>query len=289
MSEILSQHQKTSKYVNVDGLNIFVVDKGKGPVILLLHGLFSTSYSFRKIIPILSENFRVVAFDFPGIGLSEKPNWTYSHRQLASFTSRFIDVVIQERVHVVAYDYGSAISFLLLNEAPEKVKTLTLVSPFKILHKLRYYTPLAFLHGKIIGNIFSKFLGKKLLRIVFNRYMLKPSHKIEEDVLEDYEFLLLHGNNRKNFLQLCQNIDRGIYAKKDMEEGMKKMIGGRQIILGKQDKLVAFSEIEDIKEYMRLSFTQNLEASHLIMEDEPHELASKIENLVKTFSKKDKF
>jgi carboxypeptidase C (cathepsin A) len=71
-----------------------------------------------------------------------------------------------------------------------------------------------------------------------------------------------------------------------MQEGMKKMIGGRQIILGTKDRLVAFSEIENIKEYLRLSLTQSIEASHMIMEDEPLELATKIENLVKTFSKK---
>lgn len=286
MSKILLEHQKSGKFINIDGLNIFVIDKGKGPAILLLHGLFSTSYSFRKIIPILSENFRVVTFDFPGIGLSEKPAWTYSHRQLAAFTSTLIDTIIKERVHLVAYDYGAPISFLLLNESPEKIKTLTLISPFKTLHKLRYYTPLFFLHRRIIGNFFSMFLGKKSLRFLFNRYMLKASNKITEEVLEDYEFLLLHGNNKDNFLKLCQNIDRGVYAKKDMEEGMKKMVGGRQIILGSQDRLIAFSEIENIKEYMRLSLSQTIDANHLIMEDEPHELASKIENLVKTFSKK---
>ncbi len=286
MSEILSEHQKMGKFTNIDGLNIFIIDRGKGPAILLLHGLFTTSYSFRKIIPTLAENFRVIAFDYPGIGLSEKPPWTYSHRQIAKFTSTLIDKIIQERVHLVAYDYAAAVSFLLLNENPEKVKTLTLVSPFKTLHKLRYYTPLFFLHKRIIGNIFSMMIGKNFLRFIFNRYMLKSSKKITDDVLEDYEFLLLHGNNRNNFLKLCQNIDRGVYAKKDMEDGMKKMIGGRQIILGNQDKLVASNEIENIKEYMRLSLTQTIHAGHLIMEDEPEELSSKIENFVRAFSRK---
>lgn len=282
----LSDHQKNGRFVNIDGLNIFTIDKGKGPVIVLLHGLFSTSYSFRKMVPILSENYRVIAPDLPGIGLSEKPSWVYSHRQLAKFLSAYLDVMTDERVHLVAYDYGAPISFMLLWENPEKIKTLTLISPFQTLQSLRYYTPLFWLHRKIIGNIISRFLGKKAIRLLMNRYMVSKDKQLTDDIIEDYQFLLLHGENRKNFVRMCQNIDRGVYAKKDMEEGMRKMIGGRQIILGNKDRLVAFSEIENIKQYFRLSFSQNVEGNHMLMEDEPHECASKIENLVKTFSKK---
>jgi len=282
----LSDHQKNGRYINVDGLNIFTIDKGKGHVIALLHGLFSTSYSYRKMIPILSENFRVIAPDLPGIGLSEKPNWVYSHRQLAKFFNSYLNSMTDERVHLVAYDYGAAISFMLLYENPEKVKSLTLISPFETVFKLRYYTPLMFLHPKFIGNILSKFLGKKLIKFLMNRYMVSKNNPLSDEVIEDYQFLLLHGENRKNFIKMCQNIDRSFYAKKDMEEGMRKMIGGRQIILGNQDRLIAFNEIENIKQYIRLSFSQNIEGSHMLMEDDPHTCALKIENLVKTFSKK---
>ncbi|HNI26776.1 MAG TPA: alpha/beta hydrolase, partial [Leptospiraceae bacterium] len=78
MSQRMQEHQRNGKFVNVDGLNIFTVDQGKGEVILLLHGLFSTSFSFRKLIPILSENHRVIAPDLPGVGLSEKFQNEYS-------------------------------------------------------------------------------------------------------------------------------------------------------------------------------------------------------------------
>jgi cis-3-alkyl-4-acyloxetan-2-one decarboxylase len=282
----LSDHQKSGRFVNVDGLNIFTVDKGKGPVVVLLHGLFSSSYSFRKMVPILAENFRVIAPDLPGIGLSEKPNWVYSHRQLAKFLSSYLDTMTDERIHLVAYDYGAPISFMLLWENPEKIKTLTLISPFQNLQRLRYYTPLFWLHRKIIGNLISKFIGKKAIRFLMNRYMVSPDKPLSEDIIEDYQFLLLHGENRKNFVRMCQNIDRGVYAKKDMEEGMRKMIGGRQILLGNRDRLVSFSEIQNIKQYFRLSLSQNIEGNHMLMEDEPHECAARIENLVKTFSKK---
>ena len=72
MSEFLNNHQHSGKYININGLNIFTRDEGIGETIVLIHGLFSTSYSYRKIIPILSKSYRVVALDLPGIGFSEK-------------------------------------------------------------------------------------------------------------------------------------------------------------------------------------------------------------------------
>ena len=78
MSEFLNNHQHSGKYININGLNIFTRDEGIGETIVLIHGLFSTSYSYRKIIPILSKSYRVVALDLPGIGFSEKSYTLYS-------------------------------------------------------------------------------------------------------------------------------------------------------------------------------------------------------------------
>jgi pimeloyl-ACP methyl ester carboxylesterase len=252
----------------------------------MLPGLFSTSFSYRKIIPLLSDSSRVIALDYPGIGLSEKPDWVYSHRRLAYFVNEFINEITDERVHLVAYDYGAAISFLLLNEYPEKLKTLTLISPFQNLQRIRYYSPLFFLNKRYIGNLVSMTLGKKSVGSIYNKYLVSKSSPLTEDIIEDYMFLLLHGQNRVNYIQFCQNIDRSVYAKNDMESGMKKMVGGRQILLGNQDRMIYFKELENIKQYIRLSFTQNINGGRLLMEDSPQDCASKIENLVKTFSRK---
>ena len=46
MSEFLNNHQHSGKYININGLNIFTRDEGIGETIVLIHGLFSTSYSY---------------------------------------------------------------------------------------------------------------------------------------------------------------------------------------------------------------------------------------------------
>jgi len=62
----------TPRYFMHKGARIHYIDEGKGPTILCLHGEPSWSFLYRKMIPILSQNHRVVCFDFIGFGRSDK-------------------------------------------------------------------------------------------------------------------------------------------------------------------------------------------------------------------------
>lgn len=288
MSDSLNLHQRNGKYINIEGTNIFTIDQGEGEVILLLHGFFGTSYSYRKLIPILSKKYRVIAPDLPGIGFSEQLKEIYSHRLLASIVYKFIEKLTDEKIHLVAHDYGGPISFLLINQYPEKVKTLTIISSFVNLEKFRFYFPLNILHRKFIGNLFGKLLNTKILKLIFNSQFLSQENPLDESTADDYSFLLVHGNNRNNLVKMCQCIDRTIHAQRDMESGLKKMIGGRQILVGKQNKVIGRLETEYIKQSMRLSIANYLSGKHFLMEDSAAECASKIEMLVSKFSSRDK-
>ncbi|MCB1189962.1 MAG: alpha/beta hydrolase [Leptospiraceae bacterium] len=288
MSDALNFHQRNGKYINVGGTNIFTIDQGEGEVILLLHGFFGTSYSFRKIIPILSKEYRVVAPDLPGLGFSEQIKEVYSHRVLADIIYKFIEKITDEKIHLVVHDYGGPISFLMMNSHPEKVKTLTVISSFLNLTKFRFYFPLNILNKRFIGNLFGKLLSTKVLRFIFNSQFISQGSPFDESTSDDYAFLLVHGNNRSNFVKMCQCVDRTIHAQRDMELGLKKMIGGRQILVGKQNKIISPMEVEYIKQTMRLSIANYLSGKHFLMEDSAEECASKIEMLVNKFSSKDK-
>ena len=85
---------------------------------------------------------------------------------------------------------------------------------------------------------------------------------------------------------MAQNIDRSIYAKKDMESGMQKMIGGRQSIVGENDSCISFRETQNIKQYFRTGFAQIIKGGRMLIENSPEECTTKIDNLVKVFSRK---
>jgi len=60
------------RYIEVNGLRVHYVDEGQGELILCLHGEPSWSYLYRKMIPLLAHDQRVIAMDFVGFGRSDK-------------------------------------------------------------------------------------------------------------------------------------------------------------------------------------------------------------------------
>ena len=85
-----------SNYVEVgDGLRLHHLDEGDvaNPTVLLLHGEPSWSYLYRKMIPILARDFRVIAPDLIGFGKSDKPvkKEDYSYQNHMDWVATFIE------------------------------------------------------------------------------------------------------------------------------------------------------------------------------------------------------
>jgi len=63
----------TSRYVDAGQVRLHAVIGGDGPPLLLVHGWPQTWYQWRLVMPALARNFKVIAVDQRGIGLSDKP------------------------------------------------------------------------------------------------------------------------------------------------------------------------------------------------------------------------
>ena len=89
-------HPTLHKTVNVGGLDIFYREAGAkdAATILLLHGFPTSSHMFRNLMPALSDQFHLVAPDFPGFGNSAQPpmeEFEYAFDHLAEITEQFTE------------------------------------------------------------------------------------------------------------------------------------------------------------------------------------------------------
>ena len=115
--------------VAIDGSDIFyreAGDPGK-PTILLLHGFPSSSNEFRTLLPLLRENFHVVAPDYPGFGFSDAPDATAFPPTFASLTNvmeRFVEAAGLSRFTIYMQDFGGPVGFRLAVAHPEMVEGL---------------------------------------------------------------------------------------------------------------------------------------------------------------------
>lgn len=113
----------------VNGLNIFYREAGKkdSPTLLLLHGFPTASHMFRNLIPILAEDYHVVAPDFPGFGQTELPDhkqFSYSFANLADVIGKFTEAIGLKKFAIYIFDYGAPVGLRMALKHPERITAI---------------------------------------------------------------------------------------------------------------------------------------------------------------------
>ena len=101
---------------------------GEGAVIALIHGITSTSDTWRELLPLLAERHTVVAPDLLGHGDSAKPRGDYS---LGAYAAGLRDLLValgHERANIVGHSLGGGVAMQFAYQFPERCERLVLIS-----------------------------------------------------------------------------------------------------------------------------------------------------------------
>ena len=101
---------------------------GRGPVLVLLHGITNSSASWEPVIGLLAQHFTVVAPDLLGHGDSAKPRGDYSLGANASLLRDLLLALGHERATIAGHSLGGGIAMQFAYQFPERVERLVLVS-----------------------------------------------------------------------------------------------------------------------------------------------------------------
>jgi len=115
--------------VAADGLSFFYREAGSptAPTILLLHGFPASSFQYRNLIPLLAENYHVIAPDLPGFGFTTVPaarNYKYTFANFALSILAFLDALNIKNFAVYMFDYGAPTALRIALQRPEAVKAI---------------------------------------------------------------------------------------------------------------------------------------------------------------------
>ena len=116
---------------HVNGMDLYVVDEGSGPCVLLLHGFPDSARLWRNQIPALvGEGYRVVAPDLRGYGRSTMPESVdgYSAINITEDMRQLLDELGVEKAHVVGHDQGAAAAWALASFYKPRVSSLVALS-----------------------------------------------------------------------------------------------------------------------------------------------------------------
>ncbi|MBX9615618.1 MAG: alpha/beta fold hydrolase [Caulobacteraceae bacterium] len=108
-------NRAASRFVTVDDLRWHVQVSGDGPVVLLLHGAGAATHSWRGLIPLLAEQFMVVAPDLPGHGFTGMPpGHGLSLPAMARRTAALMAALGLRPALVVGHSAGAAIGLQMV-------------------------------------------------------------------------------------------------------------------------------------------------------------------------------
>ncbi len=118
-----------SRWFDANGIRVHYVDEGAGQPILMCHGNPTWSFLYRKLILRLRDRFRCVAVDYPGFGLSDRPErYGYTPAEHARIVGQLADQLQLDRFIVMGQDWGGPIGMWVASERADRVYGLVFMN-----------------------------------------------------------------------------------------------------------------------------------------------------------------
>jgi pimeloyl-ACP methyl ester carboxylesterase len=119
------------RFIGIDGVRVHFLDRGKGDPIVLLHGNGSMIQDFvgSGLVDLLSERHRVIVFDRPGYGYSDRPRdrvWTAAAQ--AELLGKALKMLGVERPIILGHSWGTLPAVELALQEPDEIRGLVLLS-----------------------------------------------------------------------------------------------------------------------------------------------------------------
>jgi pimeloyl-ACP methyl ester carboxylesterase len=121
------------RFLDIDGVHLHYLDRGDGPPVVLLHGngAMVQDFEISGILDRLAQRYRVIAFDRPGFGHTNRPRsqtWTAA-AQAELMHKALIQLGVQQAI-VVGHSWGTLVAASLALDHPADVRSLVLLSGY---------------------------------------------------------------------------------------------------------------------------------------------------------------
>lgn len=280
----VAEHRARLRALAVEGGRITYVDEGPadGDIILLLHGMPTNSWMWRKVIPQLSgASLRVIAPDLLGFGASDKPKdlAAYTTERQAKRILALLDALQAQRVTLVVHDLGGPWGAEIIDRAPERIKRVVILNTSVYQDGFRppamiklLGSPLGALPLRLMG---SRSLGPVLLKAFFTRFVGHPE-VMDTAAVEGY-WLPMHEGTIRPFRQFAGNFARLFQQFPRYQAAFQRLSVPAMIVWGKHDPVVSYQKLpQQFARDLRIPAARVhilADANHFLAEDKAPELA----------------
>lgn len=286
----------TYNTVKVDGLDIFYREAGSKntPTILLLHGFPTSSYMFRNLIPMLEDEFHLVAPDYPGFGGSSMPmadKFEYSFDHLAEVVEHFIDTLGLKKYSLYVFDYGAPIGYRIASRHPERVEALIVQNGNAYDEGLReFWVPLkAYWKDRSRENedALRKFLNIEATKWQYTNGVRDVMKIAPDNWIVDQYFLDRKGNDKIQLeLFYSYGSNPPLYPK--WQEYFRNHQPPTLIVWGKNDYIFPKEGAEPYKRDLKNIEMHLLDTGHFALEEDGYVIADHIRRFMAKYVQKKK-
>jgi len=269
-------------FVFVEAKRWFLREAGMGAPVVLLHGVPTWSFLWRRVMPVLSREHRVIAPDLPGFGRSDKPATGIPPvAALATELAQLLDRLGVERTALVGHDLGALVAAAFLERWPERVTHLVLTNTSFHWERWRGegFSPLILLGVPVLGELAVRLTRPWMLRLAMRPFLADPA-ALDRAALRGYWEPFERSFRR----MLVQLVRRPLFGRDDLLRWRQVVVShcGRGkipllIAWGARDPQFRIDEAERLARTVEgARFLAFAHASHFLPEERPRALGRAI-------------
>jgi pimeloyl-ACP methyl ester carboxylesterase len=276
-------------FLDRHGLRYHYIDEGQGDPIVMVHGNPTWSFYFRSLIDALRGDYRVIAPDHIGCGLSDKPpdeRYSYRLAQRVDDLDALLDHLgVRERITLVLHDWGGMIGMAYASRYPERIKRLIVLntSAFRLPPGKKLPWQIAIIRNTFLGPLLVR--GLNLFSAGLVRWCVTRRLTAEERA--GYLAPYRTWRDRIAVLRFIQDIpltprDPSYELVKSVEEGLSRFSDVPMLICwGARDFVFDDAFLNGWKErFPRAEVHRFTDAHHLVREDEGPRIVSLVRDFL---------
>lgn len=259
---------KEYDFLEIDGFRIHYMKTGRGPGVLLLHGIGANLYCWRHLWPLLSDTHTVVAVDLPGFGKSSKPNGAgYGLDDQADRLIQLVDRLHLRQVRIVGNSMGGNIALWMAKRFPEKILEAVAIAPAASPRLM----PLSLKRLSFLSALSTQLVNRRTMSWAHRRTLAET---VELDPVLIEETIRTYKNPEaiRSFFHAGESI-RDSRLPSQLADVRSPVL----LLWGRQDRLVPEHVIAEVQQCLpNVQLAVQEDGGHHLQEDHPEWVAEKI-------------
>ena len=260
--------------MNILGVNVHyeVYEKQTSKqTLVLIHGFLSSTFCYRKIIPLLENDFNIIAIDLPPFGKTEKSTkFIHSYQNMAKVVIELIEGLQIKRAYLVGHSMGGQVSLIAAKERPDLFEKVVLLCSSgymkRISPSLKIGSYLPYFYLVLKHWLVKQGVVKNLHNVVHDLTLIDQEMMdgYEEPFYDDRIFMALNRMIRDHEGDLSP-------------EDLKLIEQPSLLIWGNEDKVVPVQIGKRLENDLpNSSFFSFKNTGHLVPEERPEQVSEKI-------------